>query len=506
MEKKKRVVSQTDSDFKSEVLMQTKCYEITSKSLQALCPNIIYSNSHDLKFFRDLNFIVDEISENNVVMEEVKVSVIIMELLDDFESMNNYELDNYGDTKENIETKVRFHNMARYAVIEYALMTGCIHRDLGVRNILISPEYTGYYVGDSEPSLVGRPAIIDFGYAEFIPNLKEEIISILENESSTKFTDALDKIGTIELSINKYNTMRYASNYRFLEFSGFGWIFNRKFFKTENESDNLKTKIKKTNEMLSMIHAQREIAKRNPIAIERTTYNIPIDNEEQFVNNLFPMQEEKSTNVPMRRLDFPKKIEDNIDGPIDYSYEDRFFERDEWNNDSEISSPSNSESKDSGHSPSLELIKPGSVNSGLTTRDNSPDSHVSEIQSSYKDYPGKSDPGKSDPGKSDPGKSDPGKSDPGKSDPYKGDPGKSDPGKSDPYKSDPYKSDPYKGDEKNSNAYNTAFSDYYDLSKKRGGTIKKYRKYRQKKRSLKKKKNFMTIKKKDRKRKTHRRK
>ena len=470
-EQTKSVISQTKSDFNKEVLKQIECYEMTSKSLQALCPNIIYSNSHDLDFFRDLNFKVDKISKNKVAMDKVMVSVIIMEILDNFESMSDYKLDNYDDTKENIETKVRFHNMARYAVIEYALMTGCVHGDLGLPNILISPEYTGYYLGDSKPSLVGRPAIIDFGNAQFIPNLKEEIFSILESKSPTKFTDALSMIRDAELSFNPDNEIRYDWNYSNTKIglTGYGWIYNPEFFKTGDKSDNLETKIRNTNKMLSIIHGQREIAKRNPIAIGRTTYNIPIDNEEQFVNNLFPVQEEKSTYVPMQRLDLPTEIEsDDDDEDIGDWFEEDF--------NSEMSGSSSSGLKDSRPPSSLSSssrYSPISFSSNSELKDSDSKSSISQNSGS----PGLTDSDSKISWSSNYGSTD---SD-SKSHELK------DPGNQGLYK-------------------NNAFSDYYNvpLSTKRGGTIKKYRKYRQKKRSLKKK-NFMTIKK-QRKRKTHRRK
>jgi hypothetical protein len=393
--------------------------------------------------------------------------------------MSNYKLDNYDDSKKNIEMKLRFHNMARYAVIEYALMTGCVHGDLGLPNILISPGYTGYYVGDSEPSLVGRPAIIDFGNANSIPNLKEEILEILESKSPTKFTDALNKIRDAELLSNPDNELRYEWNYSNTKIglTGYGWIFNPEFFKTEEKTDILETKIAKTNEMLSIIHAQREIAKRNPIVIGRTTYNIPIDNEEQFVNNLFPVQEEKSTYVPTQRLDLPTEIESDDD----YEDIDDWFEEDFK---SEMSGSSDSGLKDSGPLNSLSSISGYSPSSFSSIYDSKSYGSLSSGSPSY----GSTDPDSKSYRSQNSGSPSYGSTDPDSKSYGSLSSGLKDPGNQGLYK-------------------NNAFSDYYNVppKTKSGGTIKKYRKNRQKKRSLKKK-NFTTIKKKDRKRKTHRRK
>jgi len=293
---RKDIFSQTKEDFDNEVSRQNECYNVTSKYLQGLCPNIIYSNLINVDSFKHFKF---EKKNNLIINPEInpmQISVIIMENMNDSYSMDFYMLQKYDNKPEEIEKRVIFHNMARYAIIEYALMTGCVHRDLGLKNILMSPEHVAYYVGDSENvSLVGRPSLIDFSSAKFILGLKEKISTILQSESETKFTDALIEIGNIEKSLLQYPIMQIRYNdWEYSganQMSGYGWVFEPKFWKTTTKNDDLKTKIEKTNNMLSNIHTQRENSKKpKSFTFEKNQINLPIEDENKFVDEIFPIQ------------------------------------------------------------------------------------------------------------------------------------------------------------------------------------------------------------------------
>lgn len=309
----KKIFSQTNDLFVGEVEHQKECYKMTNEYLEELCPNIIHAGGFPVdKFEKAFDFSVESVK---LKKKPTMMSVIIMELVDDSVPMIRFALYNYDKTQEQIAKCILFHNMARYAVIELAMTTGYVHRDLGLPNILIVPNYAGYYVGTSDSqSYVGRPIIIDFSSAIEIHNLKNEIAEILQGDSSTKFTDALIAIAKIEKSkiFNKHMIFRY-DNWEYVGpqgMSGFGWMFNPEFYRTEDKTDDLTTKIEKTNAMLANIHQQRENAKkRTSMVYDGATINFPISNVDKLVDELFPFNDLQV----YRPDDMPYKKEDDTD-------------------------------------------------------------------------------------------------------------------------------------------------------------------------------------------------
>ncbi len=232
----KKIFSQTQEQFDNEIRSQNECYEKTCGYLQPLCPNILTSmvfspTSKIHSYFR--------ITHKS---STPKLSLIAMECINESEPMTKFAINSYDTDRNVILQKLAYHNMARYAVIELALTTSYIHRDLGLPNILISPNYTKYY-----NTIKGRASIIDFSVAKKIDGLSERIATIIDGDSPTKFVDALIAIADEEkkyLSVPQQK-MRY-DNWEYNgpgEISGYGWIFTPKFFAVDNKKNSIDKQI-----------------------------------------------------------------------------------------------------------------------------------------------------------------------------------------------------------------------------------------------------------------------
>lgn len=308
-----KIFSQSEKTFENEVFCQNDCYKLSNQYLQQLCPNIVYSGFYPTKeFIKNSGLNITQTGSSSAVPPYL--SVIIMEMIDDSVSMQNYTLKNYDKSPEEIKKCVLFQNMARYSVLELAMTTGYIHRDLGLPNLLIAPNYTGYFVGDVDStSIVGRPIIIDFSSAIKIRGLAEEISTILQSGSETRFTDALIAIGKQEKLHNAVSamSMRY-DNWEYFGpggMSGYGWIFNPNFFRTEDKNDTLEMKIKKTNDLLANLHAQKiranaQTTLKYEVDGKEINVDFPVTDEEALVKQLFPsndLQIYRTDNAAYRR-------------------------------------------------------------------------------------------------------------------------------------------------------------------------------------------------------------
>lgn len=342
------IFSQTLDDVKNEVISQTECYELSNSYLQAICPRIIHSRLIEYDDF--LKFGCGEITQFSSTLKQSSpvhfmISITLMEVADKCYTMSKYILQNYDETTELIKKSILFHNMARYAVIELALM-GYIHRDLGLPNVLISPEYIGYYTGN--PSLVGRPFLIDFSDAKKIEGLSDKISSILHGNSKTKFTDALIIIGNEEkLLIEPIQQMRY-NNWEYSgpgNISGYGWMFTQNFFKTENKSDDVEEKIKKTNKILLNIHAQREMSKMPTIITfgnkRLNQLSLPVADEYKMVEQIFPIQSINRLSLNDNNDEFD---EDDKNAVTITDLDDLFASHTENDNDKTYINPENNKS------------------------------------------------------------------------------------------------------------------------------------------------------------------
>ena len=198
--------------FKSEINIQTDIFLKTISYLNPLCPAPIYASikkdtSDALSFISKLktaasesaitNALLDGISENIEYGSIPYLGILGMEIADGYKTFYDFYQDK--TSKDDIR---KYENMIRLKVIDLALKTGYSQGDFHVGNMLVNPKlFTGYYNG-----ILGNVLIIDFGYANKIP--QEKLRQIKQLVSKNNYVEALKIFYTLErsdgLPLNEY--------------------------------------------------------------------------------------------------------------------------------------------------------------------------------------------------------------------------------------------------------------------------------------------------------------
>ena len=156
----------TEEEFMKEVNSQTNIYLNSISHLEPICPEIFYANIYKNKIFlehiikntkkKELNSIILDYEENID-----KYGIIAMEFVHN-KTLYYYKNHNFYPL---------YQNMARYLILRLALETGYTHSDFHIANILIETNYSYYF-----NEITGKPLLIDFTWAEKIPEDKMLLI------------------------------------------------------------------------------------------------------------------------------------------------------------------------------------------------------------------------------------------------------------------------------------------------------------------------------------------
>lgn len=221
LEGKSKRTDSTDN-FIKEVNVQTDIFFKTMEYLQPLCPAPVFSEimTNELEmtvFLYTLKEratdpytekVFDRMLENIDELQTItSLGVLGMEIADDFDTMFNY----YNDlTKNEVDHYEWCEQMAKLQILNLALKTGYSQNDFHMNNLLVNPNYKGFYKG-----LDGKVLIIDFGFASKIN--KDNLNHIRENYKQGKYSEALKTFETLKRSdglvIKEYPTY-------------YGWIYN----------------------------------------------------------------------------------------------------------------------------------------------------------------------------------------------------------------------------------------------------------------------------------------
>jgi len=172
----------TEKTFIHEVNTQIELYFKTIKYFQPICPGIcfakIYEYNNENKLF--LNKILhdnDKLKNINNQFGELfhKYGLIAMEFLESYKPLYLYTLK---------KKYTLYNNMSRYLLLNLAIETGYNHADFHQNNILINSRNNTYF-----DSIDGYPILIDFSWAEKIPEDKLDMIINYYNNGN--YVDAL---------------------------------------------------------------------------------------------------------------------------------------------------------------------------------------------------------------------------------------------------------------------------------------------------------------------------
>jgi hypothetical protein len=179
----------TEEEFKKEVNSQVDIYFKSISYLEPICPQVFYSNiynkSVENKYF--LKKIIKKTRKRqleNIILQYNgdidKFGIIAMEYIPN-KTLHYYTYHNYY---------ANYKNMARYLLLKLAIDTGYTHADFHAGNFFIDPEYFCYF-----KDIRGKPFLIDFTWAEKIPN--DKLIEIKKNYDEGKYKEALFIISKI---------------------------------------------------------------------------------------------------------------------------------------------------------------------------------------------------------------------------------------------------------------------------------------------------------------------
>ena len=232
---------QTDStdNFIKEVNVQTDIFFKTMEYLQPLCPAPVFSEIMTDKSKME-NFLItlknntseqktkkifDEMIENIVWRSIPSLGVFGMEIAGGYYTMQMYY--NICKKKNEFAHYESCEQMAKLQILNLALKTGYSQNDFHMSNLLVNPNYEGFY-----KDLKGKVLIIDFGLASKLSS--DNLNQIRENYQKENYSEALKTFETLKRSdgaiIKEYPTY-------------YGWIYNNaesftKRDKLERRSDS----------------------------------------------------------------------------------------------------------------------------------------------------------------------------------------------------------------------------------------------------------------------------
>jgi len=215
---------QTDStdNFIKEVNVQTDIFFKTMEYLQPLCPAPVFSEIMTDKSKME-NFLItlknntseqktenifDEMIENIGLSSIPSLGVFGMEIAGGYYTMQMYY--NICKKKNEFAHYESCEQMAKLQILNLALKTGYSQNDFHMSNLLVNPNYEGFY-----KDLKGKVLIIDFGLASKLSS--DNLNQIRENYQKGNYSEALKTFESLKRSdgaiIKQYPTY-------------YGWIYN----------------------------------------------------------------------------------------------------------------------------------------------------------------------------------------------------------------------------------------------------------------------------------------
>jgi hypothetical protein len=185
--------------FIDEVNIQTEIYLKTIDYLEPICPAPVYAevitNMDSQTLVTELIDSLDPDSELFEYLGNLLVAlttsavpllgIIGMEIAPNFRSLDEYESFPVGHPLYVTTPRLRlYENMARFQLLKMAVLTGYIHNDNHIANLLLNITYNNNYTG-----ILGKILIIDFGFASKLT--AQEIEDIKENIRNNSYVHAL---------------------------------------------------------------------------------------------------------------------------------------------------------------------------------------------------------------------------------------------------------------------------------------------------------------------------
>jgi hypothetical protein len=175
------IYSNAESDFWSEVYLQSKIYKKTNEYLEPVCPPIVYSecldNTGSIEILKKLFKLVDNSlgydEDDDPLFElynmyeknsKLKLGIIGMGFTQGYTSL-------YSMFRNNYPNITHYYDLAIYELLRL-YSTGYIHGDFSLANVMINTEYN--YTGTNS----GRAMLIDFGMT-FKHNYKYRDIPVI---------------------------------------------------------------------------------------------------------------------------------------------------------------------------------------------------------------------------------------------------------------------------------------------------------------------------------------
>jgi hypothetical protein len=193
--------------FNNEINIQKEIYSKTMEYLEPICPAIVYSNIYKRREKTSiLNQIKSSMYDRRSISDLVEfidyeygVGIIAMEFAYGYHTLHSLQYDpNYKLYKE----------MIMFLLLELALKTGYSHADFHGGNLMINASSTTYFkkTNPTEPSIIGKPLLIDFGMTNKIPS--KILNTMKEHCVKEEYTKALHYLCDVDrmdgLSMTEY--------------------------------------------------------------------------------------------------------------------------------------------------------------------------------------------------------------------------------------------------------------------------------------------------------------
>ena len=354
---------QNYNSFISEVNTQCDISLKTIEYLEPVCPVIVYAeildnnikckeliqkfleksiNNRSKHFLESINKQIDKENVNSNYIKKSVLGIIGMELADsNFKQLDNMFLNIYQflqnnkyinkyvnvlnntknlseeqeqDSKKNINMLVTnylrgskieiYKNMARLDLIEIAIKTGMTQGDFHFGNILVDPNYKGYYdnfllsqenktifekLENDNNEYKGKTLIIDYGYANKISEgLHDEIINCYDNViSNIDNLNDRELIDNFNIMLNNIYTTEREDGASLLDYhSWYSWIIGKYFGGTYKLDDVL---LSNSGITIHDINIIKDLIKFRKYAIENLLYKIKKEN----IPLILPLTEEE---------------------------------------------------------------------------------------------------------------------------------------------------------------------------------------------------------------------
>jgi len=228
--------------FENEINIQTDIYFKTMNYLEPLCPANIYGEINnkadsisklDIIIARvrdarhpylrryienlryDIHAVGDVVVNGIAHVLDIVLGVIGMEIGENFK---NTIYDTIGDRVRIMTTEeiIMCANIARYELLQMAILTGYAHNDYHIDNLLYDRNYTNYF-----DTITGKVMIIDFGFSSKIPTNKLSRIKGL-----IKTNNYYDALSLLYINTHRSDGLMLDSEPDF-----YGWIINDSYLK-----------------------------------------------------------------------------------------------------------------------------------------------------------------------------------------------------------------------------------------------------------------------------------